>query len=224
MSSTSAAASSPGGQHEDVPAVVPRTFGPSALATPANALTLARLLAAPVLIGLVLATGPSSWLLVGLWVVSTGSDGLDGWVARKMGATRSGAFLDPLADKFLVLGAMAALAAIGEIGWLAVAIIAAREVAMSAYRSVAGRRGVSIPARQSAKAKTFVQDLVVLLAFIPTVGLHHAAVVRDLLWLAVALTLYTGIEYALDGRRLMVAAQPAATSTPVSGTDSVGAS
>ncbi|HLI45134.1 MAG TPA: CDP-alcohol phosphatidyltransferase family protein [Acidimicrobiales bacterium] len=194
-----------------------RTFGPSALATPANAVTLARLLAAPVLIGLVLATGHASWSLAVLWLVFAGSDGLDGFVARKMGATRSGAFLDPLADKFLVLGVLAGLVAIGTFAWLPVMLIAVREVAMSTYRAVVGRNGVSIPARSTAKAKTLLQDVVIGLALLPPVGLHHLGVVRDLLWVAVALTWYTGIEYALDGRR--AAASAYAAGLPPAGTE-----
>ncbi|MGH9296352.1 MAG: CDP-alcohol phosphatidyltransferase family protein [Acidimicrobiales bacterium] len=190
--------------------VIATTFGPSALATPANAVTLARLLVSPVLVGLVISTGPSTWLLVGLWLVCAGSDGIDGWVARKMGATRSGAFLDPLADKFLALGALAALAGIGEVGWLPVAVIGARELAMSIFRSYAGRRGVSMPARATAKLKTLMQDLVIGLAFIPPVGLHSVGLVRDLLWVAVALTLYTGLEYAHDGRKMLATASPGA--------------
>lgn len=178
------------------------TFGPSALLTPANALTLGRLLATPVLVALVASTGPSSWPLVAIWFVVASSDGLDGYVARKMGATRSGAFLDPLADKFLVLGVLAALAGIGEVSWLPVGIIAAREVAMSVFRSVSGRKGISIPARSSAKLKTLVQDLTIGSAFLPPIGLHHAGVVHVLLWVAVALTLYSGVEYAVDARRL----------------------
>ncbi len=182
------------------------TFGESALATPANALTLARLLTAPVLVGLIVSTGPSSWLLAAIWFVAAGSDGVDGWVARKMGTTRSGAFLDPLADKFLVLGALAALADIGTVGWLPVILISFREISMSLFRSYAGRRGVSIPARQLAKVKTLVQDLAIFLALLPPVGLHHVNLVRNVLWVAVALTLYTGFEYARDGRKLMVRA------------------
>jgi CDP-diacylglycerol--glycerol-3-phosphate 3-phosphatidyltransferase len=182
---------------------VSNTFGPSALATPANALTLGRLVATPVLVTLIVAYGPSSWLLVGLWVLLAGSDGVDGWLARKHGATRSGAFLDPLADKVLVLGALFALASIGTVAWLPVALIAVREVAMSAFRSYAGRRGVSIPARHTAKLKTAAQDLAVLLAFIPPIGTHHEAVVTWTLWVAVALTLYTGLEYLHDGRKLL---------------------
>ncbi|MHB1988959.1 MAG: CDP-alcohol phosphatidyltransferase family protein [Acidimicrobiales bacterium] len=204
MSATSAAASS-----SPLPPVptggeaVTSTFGPSALATPANALTLARLLASPVLVFLVVATGPSTWVLEFLWLVCAGSDGVDGWIARRMGATRSGAFLDPLADKFLVLGVLVALAGIGEISWIPVTLIATREVAMSAFRWFAARRGVSIPARHTAKVKTFLQDLVVALALLPPVGIHYVGVVRDLLWVALALTLFTGLEYALDGRRLL---------------------
>lgn len=207
MSTSQAAASSapvPGKEADGQ--LVTTTFGPSALATPANALTLARLLASPVLVVLVVLTGPSTWLLAMLWIVCAGSDGVDGWVARKMGATRSGAFLDPLADKFLVLGVLAALAGTGSVGWLAVALISAREIGMSVFRSVAGRRGVSIPARRAAKVKTLAQDVVIGLALLPPVGLHHMALVRELLWVAVALTLYTGLEYAYDGRRLMAGA------------------
>src|ERR1700730_7984270 len=121
-------------------------FGPTALATPANGITVARLLAAPVLMLLVVTYG-TSWLTVAAWLVLAGTDGVDGWLARRHGTTRSGAFLDPLADKFLVLGAMSALVAIDRWWWLPVAIIAAREIAISMSRSWVARQGVSVPAR-----------------------------------------------------------------------------
>jgi CDP-diacylglycerol--glycerol-3-phosphate 3-phosphatidyltransferase len=159
---------------------------------------------------LVLHTGPSSWLLTAAWFVCASTDGVDGWVARRQGTTRSGAFLDPLADKFLVLGVLAALADIREISWIPVVLIGAREVAMSLYRTYAGRRGVSIPARNTAKIKTFLQDIVVGMALLPPVGVHHAVVVRAVLWVAVGITLYTGLEYLVDGRRLVSRVAPAA--------------
>lgn len=182
-------------------------FGPSALLTPANALTLARLLASPVLVALVVVTGPSTWLLVGVWFVCSSSDFWDGVIARHYGATRSGAFLDPLADKCIVLGALASLAAIGEVSWLPVVLIAAREIWMSAFRSYAGKRGVSVPARKSAKLKTLLQDLVIGLAFLPPVGLHHARFVGWALWVVVAVTLWTGLEYLRDSRKLLAEAR-----------------
>ena len=66
------------------------------------------------------------------------SDGIDGFLARRHGTTRSGAFLDPLADKVLVLGAMFTLVGRGVFPIVPVAIIAAREVAISLYRTFAG--------------------------------------------------------------------------------------
>ncbi|HLI15661.1 MAG TPA: CDP-diacylglycerol--glycerol-3-phosphate 3-phosphatidyltransferase [Acidimicrobiales bacterium] len=185
-----------------------KAFGPSAIATPANALTLGRLVVSPLFALLVGAIGSTSWLLWALWCVLVLSDGLDGYVARWHGTTRSGAFLDPLADKFLVLGALAALAVVGTFAWLPVALIAFREVAMSAYRFRAGRRGVSVPARRLAKAKTVVQDLAVGLAILPPLGTAHPSAARTTLWVAVALTLVSGIEYVLDARRQLRGARP----------------
>ncbi len=196
-----------------------QNFGPTALATPANALTLLRLLAGPALLALVIATGPSSWTLVVLWVLLAGSDGVDGILARRQGTTRSGAFLDPLADKFLVLGALLGLVVKHEFGWLPIVLIAAREVGMSVFRSYAGRRGVSIPARWSAKVKTTLQDLAVILAFMPPIGLHHSNVAVWVLWVAVAMTLWTGLEYLADGRKVLAGSvrPAAATSTTARG-------
>ncbi|MGH9301213.1 MAG: CDP-alcohol phosphatidyltransferase family protein [Acidimicrobiales bacterium] len=182
------------------------TFGPTALATPANAVTLLRLLATPLFLALILDRGPS-WWAVGAWVVLAGTDGVDGWVARRHGTTRSGAFLDPLADKFLVLGALVALVINEELWWVPVALIAVREVWMSVYRTWASRRGISMPARLWAKVKTLGQDLAVLLAVMPVVADHHRGVVDWVLWVAVVLTLATGVQYAADGRRLSSAAK-----------------
>jgi CDP-diacylglycerol--glycerol-3-phosphate 3-phosphatidyltransferase len=175
------------------------TFGPSAIATPANGVTLVRVLVTPLLLVWIVGAG-ASWSAEALWIALSLTDGIDGFLARRHGSTRSGAFLDPLADKFLVLGAMACLVHIHVFGWVPVALIALREVAMSVYRAVVGTKGVSIPARRTAKWKTVVQDLAVGLAIFPPVGDHHAGVARAVLWVAVALTLYTGAEYLRDAR------------------------
>jgi len=175
-------------------------FGPTALATPANVITVARLLAAPMLVLVVLHYG-TSWISVSAWFLLSGTDGIDGWMARRHGTTRSGAFLDPLADKFLVLGAMSALVATERWWWLPVAIIAAREIAISLYRVWFARLGLSIPARPLAKVKTWVQDLAVGAVLLPLTGHRHPGVAIALLWLAVALTVATAAQYMFDGRR-----------------------
>jgi CDP-diacylglycerol---glycerol-3-phosphate 3-phosphatidyltransferase len=187
------------------------TFGPSALVTPANAVTVARLLAAPVYVLMLIAWG-ASWVNVVVGFVLAASDGLDGYMARRHGTTRSGAFLDPLADKAVVLGALITLAAQGHLPWLPVVLITAREAGMQAYRSWVGRRGVSIPARNTAKLKTFVQDLAVGTCIIPPLAHQHGLQVT-MIWVACALTLYTGAEYLLDGRRAL-RGTGAGTATP----------
>ena len=180
------------------------TFGPSALATPANAVTLARILILPVQVALILDEG-SEWAALVLWVVLAGSDVFDGWLARRHGATRSGAFLDPLADKFLVIGAMVALVAKGVLWWVPVAVIAVRELALSGYRSYVGRRGISVPARFQAKVKTWVQAIAVGLYIAPVGGDAYKALRVSVLGTAVAFTVVTGVQYLWDGRRVITA-------------------
>ncbi len=189
----------PGAPVPSAPPVRATTFGPSAVLTPANGITVLRLLATPVLIALIMLWG-ASWFTFVFGGVLALSDGIDGWLARRQGTTRSGAFLDPLADKVVVLGALIALVAKGIVWWLPVVIIAIREVAMSIYRSVVGRHGVSIPARNTAKVKTLLQDLAIGLCLAPPLASHHA-VLSTAIWVATAMTVFTGGQYYLDGRR-----------------------
>ena len=178
----------------------PSGFGPTALATPANAVTIGRVVAMPVLIAMIL-HGGSTWPAVIFWFLVSCTDGVDGWLARRHGTTRSGAFLDPLADKVVVLAAMVALVATGDFWWVPVMVIAAREIGLIAFRTSASRRGVSIPARSTAKLKTVVQDVAVGFALLPSTA-DHRWVANGFLWLAVALTVVTGAQYLLDGRRV----------------------
>lgn len=175
-------------------------FGPSALATPANYVTIGRLLLSPLLFVMITESGPS-WLVFAIWTVLCLTDGIDGYLARRHGTTRSGAFLDPLADKILVLGALVALVALDRFGWVPVALIAGREVAISMYRSYWARRGVSIPARRSAKLKTVTQQFAVGFALLPPIADDPAWVADVTLWAAVVLTLFTGAQYLHDGSR-----------------------
>jgi CDP-diacylglycerol--glycerol-3-phosphate 3-phosphatidyltransferase len=176
------------------------TFGPSALLTPANAITVIRVLATPVVVVLILRWG-ANWFTFVFGGLLALSDGIDGWLARKQGTTRSGAFLDPLADKVVVLGALAALVAEGIVWWLPVVIIAVREISMSIYRSVAGRHGVSIPARNSAKLKTLVQDIAIGMCLAPPLA-GHWTLLNAAMWVAAFLTVFTGAQYYVDGRRV----------------------
>ena len=176
-------------------------FGPTAILTPANLVTLGRMAGAP-FVGYLLYNNGPSWLVVILWFVVSASDGVDGFVARKMGATTSGAFLDPLADKVAVLIAMTGLVFARRVAVIALLLIALREISMSIFRSYAARRGVSVPARLSAKIKTVFQDLSIGFACLPW-SKSHEMWLDVTVWIAVGLTLFTGFQYLIDGRKVM---------------------
>lgn len=179
-------------------AVMAGRYGPGALLTPANALTLGRLVLSPLLLVMILRNA-TTWPTFALGFVLAFSDGIDGHLARRHGTTRSGAFLDPLADKVLVLGALFALVVAHQFWLLPVALIAVREVAISAYRTNLGRQGLAVPARPLAKLKTVVQEFAVALALFPPTA-HHAMWATSVLWIAVVLTYVSGAQYLLDGR------------------------
>ncbi len=173
-------------------------YGPGALLTPANFITILRLVLSPLLLVMIVEE-PTSWAAAVFWTVLAFTDGIDGYLARKHGTTRSGAFLDPLADKVLVLGALFALVAAGRFWIVPVALIAVREVAISVYRTQLGRQGLAVPARTLGKIKTVVQEFAVAAALFPITGSYHLAA-SIILWIAVALTWVSGTQYLLDGR------------------------
>lgn len=175
------------------------TFGPGALATPSNFITLLRVIITPLLMYDVAKNG-ATWTAFIVWVVLASTDKLDGFLARRQGTTRSGAFLDPLADKLMVFGLFAVLVAKSEIWWLPVIIMAVRETWMSLYRSVLGRKGISVPARPLGKAKTFVQIIAIGLALIPGFYAFGRSEIAALVWVATALAIISGYFYYADGR------------------------
>lgn len=176
-----------------------RKYGESALLTPANLLTLFRFAVTPLFIWLIVTHGASWWSTV-VGATAAFTDYFDGIVARKHGTTTSGAFLDPLADKVVVLGSLYTLVIRHFMWWLPVVIITVREAWMSIYRSRMSRHGVSIPASKLAKYKTLVQDLAIAFCVIPGVT-HQRWLLVTTLWVAVALTIYTGWQYFRDGRQ-----------------------
>lgn len=179
---------------------------PSAVKTWANLVTVARVLIAPFMFVLIPEEPGGSWVAFGLWFVLCSTDGIDGFLARRYGATTVGAFLDPLADKVLVLGAMIFLVN-SHVYWIVpVIVIAAREVAISLYRTFVGAKGVSVPASRIAKLKTVTQQLSVGFAIAPLTALDAKWLWNGLLWISVALALISGGQYMWRARRPRVTA------------------
>lgn len=188
---------------EHAPAVAPvqqsAAPAPWRLRTMANGVTAARMAATPVLVLIVLRATPS-WAALVFWAALAFSDVADGWLARRRGPSASGAFLDPLADKFLVLGALMAMAALGKFTWAPVALLAGRELVITAYRVVVAKHGVSVPARRVAKVKTLVEFVTVGLVLLPVTWSSRLTLSHLALWLAVALAWASAAQYLVDSR------------------------
>lgn len=186
-----------------------RRYGETALLTPANLLTILRLAISPVFIYMLIFHRTSWWsVVVGLVVPVT--DYYDGIVARKYGTTSSGAYLDPLADKVAVLGGLYALIFSRPRPLhsfiIPTIIITLREVWMSWHRSRAARVGISIPAVKIAKWKTFVQDWAIGFCVLPLTA-KFPIIAEVTIWIAVAMTVYTGWRYFVDGKKLLARAR-----------------
>ena len=170
--------------------------------SPANLVSLSRLLLSPLLFWTVLeADGNSgtSWLAVFLGFVLAASDILDGHLARIRGTvSKWGAFIDPLADKVVVIGTALCLVEVERFHLLPVVLLTLREIFISLYRLLVARKGLSIPARKSAKWKTTIQGIALMIAVMP--WLENSQWFVDFgLWVAVAYTVVTGIQYLMDG-------------------------
>lgn len=181
-----------------------------------NMLTYGRILAVPVVAGLLLWSGSTArWIALCIFVVAAITDFLDGYLARKWQQQSSlGRMLDPIADKVLVAVVLLVLCADdilrgGHI-WAAI-IILSREVLVSGLREYLGELQVSVPVTQIAKWKTAVQLVAVgfliagpagdaLFASSPVVTTIGIA----MLWVAAGLTLYTGYDYFRAGIRHVV--------------------
>ncbi len=137
----------------------------------------------------------------GLLLGRPGLQRLRRWlVGPAPGPSASGAFLDPLADKFLVLGALAAMVSLGKVTFLPVALLGGREVVITSYRVLVAKRGVSVPARGVAKLKTLVEFFTVGLVLLPVAWSSRLTLSHAALWLAVVLAWASAAQYLLDSR------------------------
>ncbi len=161
-----------------------------------NLISGLRILLVPVLVALVLVdTDPASWAAAAVFVGGGVTDFFDGYLARRHGmTTRTGMWLDPLSDKLLVAAAVLALVVEERFPVWAAVVVLAREVAVTGLRVVRGTRGESMPASVIAKAKTASQLLAITLYLLPLPD-WTGGVKLGVLIAAVALTLYSGVDY-----------------------------
>ncbi len=129
-----------------------------------NLLTLGRIAAIPLVLWLMWQdTRHSNFWAMMLYSLAAITDFVDGYLARRMGLISVlGKFLDPLADKLIVLATLVLMVELGRVPAWAVIVIAARELSVTALRSIAMSEGVVIAASRGGKDKTAVQMVAVL--------------------------------------------------------------
>lgn len=168
-----------------------------------NTLALFRIALAPLMLWFLVdrdntlfATWHPSWLdyFAGLiFVIASVTDFFDGYIARKWEQmTKLGSILDPLADKMLVLAGFIGLMVIDRASAWAVFLILSREFFITGLRVVAVSEGKNVASTMAGKVKTVVQ--MIAIGFL----LMNWPFATTILWIAVALTLYSGYEYTRD--------------------------
>ena len=175
---------------------------PSGFWNPANIVTTARIvMIVPTVLFMTSPEPWAGWTAMVLFVIAGISDLLDGWLARHYGIVSVvGAFLDPLADKLMVMAVMVMLIPLHRIpAWLVVLLLA-RELTITGLRGIASAEGIVISASSGGKFKTAYQMCAIafLLIHFEYLGIHAHDVGLWLLYVSAGISLYSGWSYCFE--------------------------
>lgn len=176
-----------------------------------NALTALRLLLVPVFAWMLLSHPHDDawrWGAAIVFVVASITDVIDGKVARKYGlVTRFGKLWDPIADKALTGMALVGLSIIGELPWWITIVILVREWGITLLRFLILKYGV-MAANRGGKLKTVFQSIAIVWYLLPLPTWLHLVGV-GVMWIALLLTVVTGLDYCREAYLLRKRAQAA---------------
>lgn len=167
----------------------------------ANKLTMFRVILIPVfLIVLYADFDYCKYVALIIFAVASFTDYLDGHIARSRGlVTDFGKFMDPLADKVLVMTAMLMFVSWGQMPAWVLAVVLARELAVSGLRMIAAADGKVIAAAWSGKVKTASTMVCIILMLLPI-----PPVLNIVCWVVIlATTVYSGIEYFIKNKHVI---------------------
>lgn len=203
----------------------PVSGGTDKILTPANIVTMVRICLVPVFVIALISPWPEwlgvpdlidwkCWIAAGIFVLISCTDWLDGYLARSRNeVTDFGKFMDPMADKILVMAALLALIELGALPSWVVLVILAREFIVSGVRMVAASKGEVIAASWYGKAKTFTQIIAIVLfiikesAVIPDFSSELYTVLYVVSWMAMTvalvLTIVSMMDYIAKARHLI---------------------
>ncbi len=166
-----------------------------------NKITMFRVIMIPAFLVFCYLSFPGSrYIALACFVVASLSDFLDGKIARSRNlVTDFGKFMDPLADKCLVTAAMLVFVEWGQMPAWVLAVVIAREFAVSGLRMMAASGGKVIAAAWSGKVKTAATMVCVILMFLPIPGW-----LNTICWLVILMTtVYSGVEYFIKNRTVI---------------------
>jgi len=172
-----------------------------------NYITVSRVIMIPLIMFFLLFEGKlASAMACIIFIIASITDWLDGYLARKNNKVTSfGMFLDPLADKLMVMATMIMLIPLGRIDAWIVVLILGREIAITGLRGIASSEGVVIAASNLGKYKTGFQ-----IAALIGLTMHYNYYGFDfhfwgnlLLWVALALTLWSGYDYLKNFKQIL---------------------
>jgi CDP-diacylglycerol--glycerol-3-phosphate 3-phosphatidyltransferase len=172
----------------------------------ANKLTMLRILMIPVFIAVLVYSKDRDivyrYIALGIFVMASATDALDGYVARKYNMiTDFGKLMDPLADKILVSSALIILIELGNISSWIVSIVIAREFIISGIRLIATEKNIIIAASPLGKLKTVSQMLSVILMLL---SIKAISLITDLsIWLMCILSVVSLLDYIIKNKKVL---------------------
>lgn len=143
-----------------------------------------------------------------IFIMASITDALDGYIARKYNLiTNFGKFMDPLADKLLVISTLVALIGmeglVVSLSHIVVILIIAREFLITGFRTLAVEKNIVIAAGNSGKLKTVVQMLMIVMLLINIDNSVFISITKILILLSVILTIYSALEYILKNKNVL---------------------
>lgn len=174
----------------------------------ANKITVFRVILIPffllALLGDFLDTEINNYVAVGIFILASVTDWLDGYIARSRNlVTNFGKFVDPLADKLLVLSALIGMVELSLIPAYVVIIIIGREFIVTGFRIIAIEKRVVIAAGFSGKLKTAVQMVMIIFVLLGFKSEEAVMFSNILIILSVVLSIYSAIEYIIKNKEVL---------------------
>jgi CDP-diacylglycerol---glycerol-3-phosphate 3-phosphatidyltransferase len=182
-----------------------------------NILTLLRIAAIPLMVFLLMSPSrEAGFWAAAVFAAASVTDWLDGYLARRMGiVTVFGKFLDPIADKLIVMAALIMILPFARVPAWMVLVILGREIIITGLRGIASSEGIVIAASDLGKFKTIFQIVAIIALLLHYdyywfFSIRHQLVYVNMhnvgmfyLWIATVITIWSGVDYLVKFMRVI---------------------